>query len=176
MSGSAGRLERAGADFLIMPCNTAHCFIRQLSQHVTIPFLDMIQETVNHIENTYGASVCAGLLATDGAIKSGLFDLYFKKTGIKLVKPGKTQRYVMELIYEGVKNGNVKPGAEGLLKAIKELGEKGAEIFILGCTELSSAREICHLEGNFVDPLEILAQKSIEYAGGELIHEKSKKN
>ena len=176
MIQSAQRLERAGADFLIMPCNTAHFFIKELSDNVNIPFLDMIEETVNHIEKTHGHHICSGLLATDGANKSGLYDMYFNKAGLNLVKTEKTQKDIMEFIYQGIKKADYTFRTDGILKAVNELREKGADIFILGCTELSSAREICRFEGNFLDPLDILAKKSIEYAGGEIIHDKSKKN
>jgi aspartate racemase len=176
MIRSAHTLESAGADFLIMPCNTAHYFFDELSNNVNIPFLNMIELTVKYIEISYGHNTTVGLLATDGTIKSGIYDQYFRKSHINLVKSGDNQKYVMEFIYEGIKKGNYAIGTDGFLKAVNELKEKGAEIFVLGCTELSSASDIYRFQGNFVDPLDILAKKSIEYAGGSVINDQSKKN
>lgn len=176
MIRSAHTLERAGADFLVMPCNTAHYFFDELSKMVDIPFLNMIELTVNYIEKTYGYNTTVGLLATDGTNKTGIYDEYFGKSRINLVKPEETQKFVMEFIYEGIKKGNYTIGTDGFFKAVNELKKKGAELFILGCSELSSAKDIYKFEGNFVNPLDILAKKSIEYAGGAIINDKPKKN
>ncbi|MBN1901101.1 amino acid racemase [Candidatus Sumerlaeota bacterium] len=176
MIQSARALERAGADFIIMPCNTAHFFFDDLSRISSIPFLNMLQLTVDHIRNTCGSDSTAGLLATDGTIQSGIYDQYFAQRGIHLVKPVATQKYVMELIYEGVKKGNYSFGTDGFFKAVEELAEKGASRFILGCTELSSAKDIYHFQGDFVDPLDILAKNAIEYAGGSVINDAAKEN
>lgn len=168
MIKSARMLEKAGADFLIMPCNTAHYFYDELTNNIKIPFLNMLELTVKYIKDKYGDNVIVGLLATDGTNQSGIYDEYFNKAGIKLIKPNETQKYVMEFIYEGIKKGNYTIGTYGFFKAVDELKENGAEIFILGCTELSSAAEIYEFEGNFVDPMDILAENAIKFAGGSI--------
>lgn len=163
---SAKRLVDAGADFLVMPCNTAHYFFDEICRNVNIPFINMVEETVNYIIKNYGENISVGLLATDGTINTRVFDKYFINTKMKLLKPQTTQKFVMELIYKAIKKGDYSIGTSGFFKTVRELQEMGAEIFILGCTEISSAREIFKFEGNFIDPLDILAKKSIEYAGG----------
>jgi aspartate racemase len=82
----------------------------------------------------------------------------------------------MQFIYEGIKKGNYSLETDGFFKAVDGLKQKGAEVFILGCTELSSAKDIHCFQGNFVDPLDILAKKAIEFAGGSVINEKTKTN
>jgi len=166
MIKSAKNLENSGADFLIMSCNTAHYYYNDLCQAINIPFLNMLEETVKFIERTYGKNIIAGLLATDGTISTGIYDEYLNKSNIKVIKPQQTQKYVMEFIYEGIKKGNFSMGTSRFLEAIKELKENGAEIFILGCTELSSANEIFNFKGNFIDPLDVIAERAIEFAGG----------
>lgn len=168
MTKSARMLEKSGADFLIMPCNTAHYFYNELSKNINISFINMLEKTVQHIEENYKGKI-VGLLATDGTIQSGIYDDYFNEANIKLIKPIKTQKYVMEFIYEGIKKGNYAIGTDGFFNAVDELKEEGAEVFILGCTELSSAAYIYEFEGDFVDPMEVLAKAAIEFAGGQVI-------
>ena len=120
------------------------------------------------IEKTYGKDIIAGLLATDGTISTGIYDEYFNKANINVIKPRKTQKDVMEFVYEGIKKGDFSFGVDGFFEAVEELKNNGAEIYILGCTELSSAKDILNFKGNFIDPLEVIAEKAIEFAGGEV--------
>lgn len=165
---SAKKLENSGAEFLIMSCNTAHYYYKDICQSINIPFINMLEETVKFIEKNYGKDKIAGLLATDGTISTGIYDDYFNRANIKIIKPNDTQKYVMEFIYEGIKKGNLEFDTSRFLKAIEELKKNGAEIFILGCTELSSAKETFNFNVNFIDPVDIIAEQAIEFAGGEL--------
>lgn len=168
MEVSIKALEGAGAEFLIMPCNTAHYFYDELAKIATVPIINMLDATVEHIYNKYGKDVVVGLLATDGTTQSGIYDTYFNKAGIKLVKPVENQKYVTEFIYEGVKKNNLSIGKVNLYKAVDEMRKQGAKVFVLGCTELSAVTDIYKFGAQFVDPLEIIAKQSILYAGGKI--------
>lgn len=158
-------LKAAGADFLIMPCNTAHYYYDEITANVDIPVLNMIKETSLYIKNNYENNT-VGILATDGTINTGIYDKYFEQLNIKYVKPLKTQHKVMEFIYEVIKKGDYSKGTAALYKGIEELKEMGADVFVLACTELSAAKEIYDLQGNMIDPLEITAKAAIKFAGG----------
>src|SRR5688572_8890740 len=67
------QLKKAGATFLVIPCNTAHTFTTELEKRVDLPIINMIDLTVNHIREQYGNDVSVGLLATDGTIKSNTY-------------------------------------------------------------------------------------------------------
>lgn len=168
MVSSAQMLEKAGADFIIMPCNTAHYFYDKIAQSIGIKLVNMLDETVKNIAIKYGCNKKVGLLATDGTNKSGIYEKYFDSIGSTLIKPIKTQKYVMDFIYNGIKKGDFNFAADGLLEAANEVKAKGAELILLGCTELSVANDIYSFEGNFVDPMDILALKAIELAGGTI--------
>ncbi len=165
---SIRRLEAAGCDFLIMPCNTAHHIIEEIEATTMIPFINMMEETVKLVAKMYpGRTV--GILATDGTCRSGAYEKYFDKVAIKVVKPDQHQVDVMDLIYNGVKSGNLDWSLEGIRSAIEEMKEMGATVFILGCTELSAmSHRIRTLGETFVDPLEVLALESIREAGGRI--------
>jgi len=164
---SIRRLEAAGCDFLIMPCNTAHQIIDEIKATTKIPFINMMEETVNIVARDYpGEKV--GLLATDGTVKSGAYHRYFEPLGVDLIIPKEYQEDVMDYIYQGVKTGNLEKDLKGIGMAIHEMESMGATIFILGCTELSAvSQRIRTIENVFLDPLEILAVRAIQEAGGK---------
>jgi aspartate racemase len=165
---SAKILENSGADFLIMPCNTAHYFINTIQEAVNIPFVNMVEETVKYTEKKFGKDTVVGILATDGTIKSKIYENYYTNLGIKTVVPDKTQADVMKFIYDVIKKGNYNEGTSLMFSAVEELKEMGATSFLLGCTELSSAQYLYKFEGNFINPIEVLTERSIEFAGGQL--------
>lgn len=165
---SAKILENSGADFLIMPCNTAHYFIGEIKKHVNIPFIDMPEETAKYTYEKYGKDAVVGIMATDGTIKSKIYENYYANQGIKTVIPVKTQEKIMEFIYDVIKKGNYNAGADLLFECADELSELGANAFLLGCTELSSAQYLYKFEGSFINPMEVLTEKAILYAGGKL--------
>ncbi|WP_313370521.1 amino acid racemase [Sedimentibacter sp.] len=165
---SAQRLEQAGADFLIMPCNTAHFFIDKIKERVNIPFINMVEETVKYTFNKYGRGTVVGLMATDGTIKSKIYENYYNDMGIKTVIPEKTQEKIMKFIYDVIKSGKYEEGTGLFSECVNELKDMGAEAFLLGCTELSSAQYLYKIEGPYINPMEVITESSIIYAGGEL--------
>lgn len=163
---SAVKLQAMGADFLIMPCNTAHYFYDEMIKYINIPFIHMIKETAVFIKNTYPNEKRFGLLATEGVYKTEIYDkVFMKEYPVEIVKPSeKNQRYLMQLIYD-IKKGNSHVKLDGYHEAVIELQKKGVTVFILGCTELSVDYDHFDLKSNYVDPMEILALKAITFAG-----------
>jgi len=166
---SAVNLEKIGADFLIMPCNTAHYFYEDIKKEINIKILNMIEETVKYVEINYPNNKKVGLLATDGTVKSRIYDLYFNKQSIEVIKPEKqNQSCITDIIYS-IKEGKKEISLDGIYNAVDELKNKGVEVFILGCTELSVINETYDLNGNFVDALNIIAERAIEFAGKNIL-------
>lgn len=164
---SAKRLESMGADFLVMPCNTAHNFYKEIDSSIDIPFLNMIDETAKYIKNKNKDIDKIGLLATEGTIKAKVYDNVFKTYGIEVIKPSiKNQRYITELIYN-IKEDIEQENLDGFYLALDELRSQGVDVFIAGCTEISVAIDLYKLEGNFVDAMKVLAISAIKYAGKE---------
>ena len=141
MIKSAKRLESIGADFLIMPCNT------------------LKERGVK----------CAGLLATDGTVQTGIYQRTFEQSGVALLTPDSAadQAAVMDVIYNGVKAGDLTHDVTAFRAACEHLLARGAEVLILGCTELPPAFELYHLDYPNVDPTLELALGAIRAAGCE---------
>lgn len=161
---SAKKLESMGADFLIMPCNTAHYFFNDLVKAVTIPVVNMIEETAKYICETYENINTVGLLSTEATANKQLYENIFNNYGLNIIKPSiESQNNITELIYS-IKSGIEYKYISKVYSVMKEIENKGTDLFILGCTELPIAVDLYKIEGTFIDTLEILALKSIEYA------------
>ncbi|NJE48590.1 aspartate racemase [Thermococcus sp. 9N3] len=161
---SARKLESWGADFIIMPCNTAHFFAEDIQKAIRIPLVSMVEETAERVKEMGLRKV--GLLATDGTIKGLVYHRALLKRGIAIVTPDRTgQELVMEGIYRGVKAGNVAYGRELLLRVAKKL-EKRVDGIIAGCTEVSVALKPDDLSVPLIDPMDVIAEKSVKLALG----------
>ena len=167
MVKSAKRLESIGADFLIMPCNTAHNYYKQVSAAVNIPVLHMIALTRDALR-ARGVR-CAGLLATDGTVQTGIYQRTFADSGVELLMPESAddQAAVMDLIYNGVKAGDLLHDTAAFRAACEHLLACGAEVLVLGCTELPVAFELYRLDYPRIDPTLELALGAIRAAGCE---------
>ena len=167
MVKSAQRLESIGADLLIMPCNTAHNFYDAVASSVSIPVLHMIAITRDTLKSR--GVKCAGLLATDGTVQTGIYQRTFEGSGVELLTPdhSEDQAAVMDIIYNGVKAGDLTHDATAFRSACEHLLARGAEVLILGCTELPPAFDIYHLDYPNVDPTLELALAAVRAAGCE---------
>ncbi|MCM3791437.1 amino acid racemase [Domibacillus indicus] len=160
---SARRLEEAGADFLVIACNTAHFFYKSADHAVSIPILHMPQETAVFLKKNHINKV--GLLATSGTLNTNLYQRSCESYSIEVLEPDSAmQETVMQGIY-AIKGGDLEKGHQNLLAAAKELLQEGAEAIIAGCTEiplvLSSSSNM-----HIIDPTEILADMVIETSLG----------
>ena len=168
---SAKRLESIGADFLILPCNTAHCFIPRFQNEVGIPFLSMPAETAALLRKK-GVGTAA-VLATDGTVKSGLYERALADEGIKAIYPDdEQQKQVMSLIYDYIKKGITDPAKlphDQIVTIVSDLKRRGAEALLLACTELPLAFDITGIDDDScMDPTKVLAAAAIREAGAKL--------
>ena len=164
MIKSAQHLERIGADVLIMPCNTAHCFYDAVAASVHIPMLHMIALTCDALRER--GVKRAGLLATDGTVQTGIYRRTFAGSGVELLEPvGSDQRAVMDVIYNGVKAGDLAHDVGPFRAACESLLAAGAQALVLGCTELPLAFSLYHLDYPAVDPTLELALGALRFVG-----------
>lgn len=158
-------LKKAGARFLVMPCNTIHAFAQEIEEKVGLPLINMIDETAISVQRTYGNNVTVGVLATTGTIQSRLYQHSFRKTSRNitvLTPPAQEQALIMQAIYS-IKSVSVNEwNTQILFNAANRLYAKGASVIILGCTEIPLALQEEKYKFFRVDPMEVLAQKVIE--------------
>jgi len=164
------RLEAYGADLIAIPCNTAHAFVEPIQRDLTIPIINMLLETAQCVEDQHGGVKTIGLLATNGTLKSRIYHDLIEQMGRTVVVPDEVhQCLVMKAIY-AVKAGNTEgTNLEEFRLALAHVINAGAELVILGCTELPllSARIEMNRESiPVLDPGEILARKCVEICQG----------
>ncbi len=166
MLSALRNLEKCGADCIVMPCNTAHYFLPRLQEHTALPILDMRRIT---------AEVCAGrfpgkracLLGTKGTIAARIYDGALEAAGVEFITPDEgEQDELMRLIYGVVKASKpLKPELEAWHALLSGLADRGADYFILACTELPILAEALGHPGPFVDPTLELARAAIRFCG-----------
>ena len=168
------RLEEAGASILAIPCNTAHAFVGRIQPFLSIPIINMLVETAQYIRLNHGERPKIGLLATRGTVASGVYHEAFASAGLDILVPdAENQEKVMRAIYgpQGVKAGfTAGECASDLLQALGSLAQRGAEVIVLGCTELplllaqNKAFPVAGKTVAVLDPTDILARKCVSLA------------
>jgi len=162
---TARNLEKAGADFIIIPCNTAHYFLPLIQESVKIPILNMIEETAKETQKKIPSIKKVGLLASIGIYETEIYHQKFKKFNIKVISPEeKDKEEVMKVIY-AVKAGNLSEGIKkSIFKITQKLIEKGAEAIIAGCTEIPLILEEGDVSVLLIDPTQVLAKATVQKA------------
>ncbi len=165
LQNTAKNLEKAGADFIIIPCNTAHYFLSSIKKSVQIPILNMIEETVKEVRHKIPQVKKVGLLASMGIYKTGIYHQHLKKYNIEAIYPDdKSKDEVMKIIY-AVKAGNLSEKVKGkILKISQKLIDEGAEIIIAGCTEIPLILKGEDIPVPLIDPTKILAKAAVKKA------------
>lgn len=171
------RLEAGGAALIAIPCNTAHAYLHSIQSGLSTPIVDMLKETIAHIAATNPGSTKVGLLATSGTVASKVYHGAADSARFELITPEpEFQMRVMEAIYgkHGVKAGHTTGQCvDDLAAAIAHLALRGAEVIILGCTELplllgqQKGYDANGIPVDLVDPTLILARRCIALAGGQ---------
>ena len=162
-------LARQGAKLIAIPCMTAHYFHADLTRYIEAPIVHAIHETAVHLKK-HGISR-VGIMATDGTIRSRLFQQELEKHGITPLIPGEEgQKCVMSVIYDDIK-ANRPAGMDKFELASNDLKDQGAQAIILGCTELSLVKRDYPIGAGFLDAMEVLAQTCVIRCGGQLKEE-----
>ena len=131
----AKRLEKSGANFLVMPCNSLHVFIKEIRNAVKIPVLSIIEETVNFIKKKKFRKV--GILSTSATIQNKLYENAFEEGGISYEIPNNFQqekmgKFILNLV-SGQQNNRDR---EGLIQIINDFEKKDVDCVALACTDL----------------------------------------
>lgn len=156
-------LKGMGAELLAIPCITAHYFHEELEKGIGLTVLHAVRETAEYLKQAGVDKV--GILATDGTVKSGLFDRVLNQYGIETINPGEeSQQMVMDLIYRQIKSGE-KGNIDEFIQVGEELYAAGAQVNLLGCTELSLLKRDYVLPAGYLDVLEVLARCAVQECG-----------
>lgn len=156
-------LEKSGATFGILPCNTLHKYINEIRDAVKIPFLSILDEAVSQLKLMRVKTV--GILATETTVKDKLYDDTLKKHGINILYPTKTEQGGLnKIIIELIKNEKNDFQTQKIEMICSSLCKKGAESILLACTDLQIATFNTSI--SIIDTTEILIQASMRELTG----------
>ena len=163
----AGReLDRQQVCAIAIPCVTAHFFHEDLSRELSCPVIHDIRATAAYLKERGVGSV--GILASEGTVQSGLFTQELLPLGIRPILPDvQGQQDVTHLIYRNIKAG-LPAELERFRRVEQSLRRRGAEVIVLGSTELSVLAREQPLGPGFLDVSRILARESILHCGKDL--------
>jgi aspartate racemase len=160
----ARRLEAWGADFLVMPCNTAHYYHGRIQSAVRIPVLNMIELAARAAQRKFPQLRKAGILATSATVKVGLYEKAFAELGVETAYPGASDQAALLALIKSIKAGQIGEAQRAaLISTGRRLLEQGAQALVLACTELSV---IAPHKGElpFVDASQALAEETVAVA------------
>lgn len=159
MTEAGQMLARMGAAAIAIPCVTAHGFHRQLAAAIPVPIYNGVELAADYLAARGIRRV--GIMATDGTVRTGILDRALTGRGIEPIRPEASgQQAVMDLIYRDVKAG--RPADRSLFqKVTAALTRQGAQLILLGCTELSVAAEEWLPPGRYLDILDVLAGRCV---------------
>ena len=149
------KLEKAKCKFIVIPCNTAHYWYDDLQRKIKIPIINMPEEVFKHAKKNCKKNSKIGLLATEGTLKTKVYDKMFNKQFQLFFPNNRLQKNNVNVAIKDVKMGNVKKAAKVIQPAIKYLLKNKCKKIILGCTEL---------------PIAIFAFKSIKTAKSSKVY------
>lgn len=159
-------LAKAGADFILIPCNTAHYYLTQFEKEVAIPILNMVELTIAYIIEQFPHIKKIGLLSTTGTLRTRIYQDSIEKQNLEVITSSRADQesLVMKAIYNIKANIKLEDAAQQLSQAAKNLAQQGAEVIIMGCTEIPLALKQKDISTPLIDPKKIIARKAVSLA------------
>ncbi|MEH6457768.1 MAG: amino acid racemase [Cocleimonas sp.] len=169
LADMATRLESAGADFLVMVCNTAHAFQTDIQQAAKIPFVSIIDEVIAELKNTQPQNTKVGVMAAQGCLDAELYQKALTEAGFQLIVwSGEELAEFMDTVYQ-IKSGNTDEKIkQAMLSLANILIDKGAEVVLAGCTEIPIVLHQDSLSVPMLSSTDILVDRVIDYSLGNI--------
>ena len=162
---SARFLERAGANLLAMPCNTAHYWYQDIQAAVTIKLINMIENTAKIVASQENGGDIV-LFASAGTVQTELYQKAFRANNISLLIPKPNEQQVISLAITAAKAGELEdnPYLGQLDEIMSAYQQAGANAFIGGCTEIPLLFKYSNRDCRRIDPTRLLAQEVVRQA------------
>ncbi len=163
IANMAKGLESWGADFLAIPCNTAHYYYDIVQKAVNIPVINLIDIVCNHIKTHFPDHDRIGILASTAVKITQLYSNKLKRFDIKDVWPDSDHQAMLLKVIKEIKKGNMDSKVQNdYAQVCDNLLQKGVKTAIIACTELSILKGKTPIYT--VDAAEILAMEIVRQA------------
>ncbi|ADY23911.1 amino acid racemase [Bacillus paranthracis] len=144
----AQKLESTGASFIAMPCNTAHLYFEELQRSLSIPILNIVDETLQAIPKNVKR---VALLATEATVQAGIYQDGITKRDIEYIHHETWQEMINQII-TWIKSGEIEEARELWNALVLKLREE-VDTAIIACTDLNVVAS-----EDFVDSSQCLAK------------------
>lgn len=163
LAGMAAGLQRSGVQALAMPCNTAHFYAPVIRDAVSIPFLDMVEISVEQAAQKVGRGGSVGILGSPALRQVGIFDRALARHGCKAVY-ATDQDALLSAIREIKRAGPPVIARETLAAAARDIAARDAAVQLVACTEFSLIIEAAADHAPVIDTLDVLVQAMLAFA------------
>lgn len=156
-------LTKAGSDFIVIPCNTAHYFYEEMQAAAPIPILNILEIGVKAVKDAGFFKV--GLLNSQSTKLLNLYEHIFQKNHIKTVSTTDVEQARVNKIIGNVISGNQgQSDVKQLKKIINRYIRNNAQAVVLGCTELPLAfsQKDCALP--LINSVDLLAKAALNFS------------
>ena len=153
-------LEKGGADFVVMPCNTLHAFIDDIRQGIKIPALSIVEETVSFLKNKDVSHI--GLISTASTRRNKLYENAFKEADIIYEVPTDFQQEQINLIIHNLVMDDIVNNDRDVLEdIIQSFVDRNVGDVVLACTDLQLLKPT-HETIKVYDTMKILADATVD--------------
>jgi aspartate racemase len=166
LAAMAARLEASGADFLVIPCNTAYVFRDAVTKTISIPLISIIDVTMAAVVGSGAAKV--GILATEGCLVAGLYQEALAEASLELIAPTDNELATFTNLIQRIKVGDQGDEVAASMRLLATaLVDRGAEAIIVGCTEIPLVLTESMLDVPLISSTDALARETVMLARGE---------
>ena len=164
LADMAVRLQTAGAEALIMPCNTAHHYADHITNRVSIPFLNMPVMACDTLAGLVPNGAKIGILASPATNRTGLFQALLAERGLHAIWPD-DQDAMLAAIQRIKVTGPTVEDVDALQHATTEMTDRGAAAILIGCTEFSLVTADLSATIPIIDALDVLVKATLQFSG-----------
>ena len=163
----AKRLELAGADMLVIPCNTAFVFAASVQEAVSIPLISIIDVTIDAVLQRDSSIGKVGVLATDGCLQGGVYQAALRNRSLSAVLPSGDELAELMVLVNGIKAGDKSARVAAAMRNLADaLVARGAEAIVAGCTEIPLVLDESVLSVALISSTDALAEETVRLAHG----------
>ncbi len=167
LAAMARRLEIAGADILVMPCNLAHAWQGNIEAASSVPFISIVDVTVESALSRSGDDSAIGLMTTPGCFTAGLYQQALVDSGRPLIAQTADELAATMALVERIKGGDLSDELVAAMRAQADLLiARGAKVLIAACTEFPMVLDESMFNVAFISSTDELAKKTVAVALG----------
>ena len=169
LAAMAAGLEAGGADFLVIPSNTAYVYQDAILAATHIPLISIIGVSIAAATERAPRATRIGVLATDGCLQSGIYQAGLEEAGLEAELPTEKELRKLMMLIEAIKGGKHTDNLAGDMVALAEaLAARGAGAIIAGCTEIPLVLDEDAIGVPLVSSTDALAEITVKLATGEI--------